>query len=90
MTEKTDITVPDKDDEVPMCGNCFFSERQELNPIIMDPQGELPLVCRRFPPTIVQIATAMGQPAIGAAPAPVQASGWCGEHEPTHAPLIEH
>ncbi len=83
MNEKTD-------DVVPSCANCFFSEEQQLNPIIMDPQENRPLVCRRLPPTIVQIATPMGQPAIGAAHPPVAPGDWCGEHEATRGPLIGH
>ena len=84
MTEKTD-------DEVPSCGNCFFSEKAELQPVaVVGDKGETALLCRRYPPFVIQVVTAMGQTAIGGASPPVQPDGWCGEHEPTQAPLIEH
>lgn len=79
------------DDEVPCCANCFFSEKTELKPLALaGAEAEAPLMCRRYPPFIVPALTSMGQTAIGSASPPVQPGDWCGEHEPTQAPLIEH
>jgi len=85
------MTDEKNDDKVPSCANCFFSEQVEIAPVTLAGKAEeSPLVCRRYPPFIVQALTAMGQNAIGSASPPVRPDNWCGEHEPTHAPLIEH
>lgn len=85
------MTDEKKDDEVPSCANCFFSESAAADAAMLTQASEGPaLFCRRYPPAVVQIVTPMGQQAIGSSSPPVRPDNWCGEHEPTHAPLIEH
>lgn len=77
------------DDDVPCCANCFFSEETGVEPVaLVDADPETTLLCRRYPPFVVQAVRAMTQSMIASAWPPVLSGDWCGEHKPVSKPLL--